>query len=264
MAIKSQLKARLVCLLLCIALLNPTSVFANASTPKIRRLVESSSSLSQRSSYGTTIITIATTNTNSTNATKATSSPTESIVPAPANTPDDVPIAPPVPVNPPSPSPPTATPAPTKKYEPAPDDDEEKKKEEEKKEGAKVGFIFLWIVVSFSLIWVLCYFRDAIAFFVGSVSTGLVDVYISGRYECGVFSCKSLTDIFIFSSLHIPVFHQYATTSSHAIVRLGTIQNVSDAKDVCNRSFLVSLEHYQLQITVNLWIKSYLKRRMLG
>lgn len=71
---------------------------------------------------------------------------------------------------------------PTKKYEPPSDDnndssdendtDNEGKKEEEKK--PSVGIIFLWIVFIFGLIWVVCYFRDAILFFMVSVSFTLL------------------------------------------------------------------------------------------
>eukprot|EP00571_Detonula_confervacea_P013828 CAMPEP_0172301036 /NCGR_PEP_ID=MMETSP1058-20130122/3012_1 /TAXON_ID=83371 /ORGANISM="Detonula confervacea, Strain CCMP 353" /LENGTH=183 /DNA_ID=CAMNT_0013011025 /DNA_START=89 /DNA_END=640 /DNA_ORIENTATION=+ len=53
---------------------------------------------------------------------------------------------------------------PTKHYE-SPD---EEKEEEEKKEGAKIGMIFLWIVVAFTVIWLVCYFRDALLFFFGN------------------------------------------------------------------------------------------------
>lgn len=54
---------------------------------------------------------------------------------------------------------------PTKQYHPSPDDDEEGEK---KHEGTRVGIIFLWIVVAFTLIWLVCYFRDAIMFFFGN------------------------------------------------------------------------------------------------
>ena len=89
------------------------------------------------------------TNTTDANATNATASPTPSTNPASAPT---------TPV-------PTPTHSPTKHYEPSQDDDDN---ETPKKEGPSVGLIFLCIFLAVSVIWVVCYFRDAILFFFGS------------------------------------------------------------------------------------------------
>ena len=128
----------LLCLFLSIALPSGSPRFACASS--IRSL-----SSSHRLPPFRPPLPIALTNT--TNTTNATST-----APTPAAAPTE-----------PTPSP---TPELTKKYE-SPEDEE---KDEEKKEGTKVGMIFLWIVVAFSLIWVICYFRDAILFFFANVS----------------------------------------------------------------------------------------------
>ena len=104
--------------------------------------------------------------------------------------------------SPPSPSPValTTTP-PSKKYEP--DDDEkkdEKKEEEEQKKERKpsIGMIFLWTIVTFGLLWMSCYFSDAIMFFVGNVS------YISSELGDG--------DV---QQLFISIFRDYSFAGSY-------------------------------------------------
>lgn len=89
------------------------------------------------------------------------------------NTTTTAPTQSPTPAKPTTPTPPP-THEPTKKYE-SPEDEE---KDEERKEGAKVGMIFLWIVVVFAVIWLLVYFRDAIFFFFGNAWSN------TRRYGC--------------------------------------------------------------------------------
>ena len=105
--------------------------------------------------------------------------------------------------SPPSPSPVatvTTTP-PSKKYEPDDDEKKEGKKEEEEQKNERepsIGMIFLWTIVTFGLLWMSCYFSDAIMFFVGNVS------YISSELGDG--------DV---QQLFISIFRDYSFAGSY-------------------------------------------------
>mmetsp|Transcript_8114 Transcript_8114/g.14295 ORF Transcript_8114/g.14295 Transcript_8114/m.14295 type:complete len:198 (-) Transcript_8114:262-855(-) len=142
--------ASLLCLLLSVALPG-VSKFAQASSirkfssqPQQQQLSPSQRTLLKSNKLDPLplpIIALITNTTNNTTTNVTTPSPTPAIVPS-------------------APTPPPTHP-PSKKYE-SPEDTEEKKEE------TKVGIIFLWIVVAFTLIWLLCYFRDIIFFFFGN------------------------------------------------------------------------------------------------
>ena len=120
---------------------------ANASTSSIRqatRILQSD---------GVNNSTNATNPDESTNATQPTASPVAPSTPE---------VAPP-----PAPAAPT-THEPTRKYEPS-SDDEEKEKEEEEKTNHRWHVVF-GVVTLIALIGSICYFRDAIVFFLGTVS----------------------------------------------------------------------------------------------
>ncbi|KAL3782447.1 hypothetical protein ACHAW5_000169 [Stephanodiscus triporus] len=87
---------------------------------------------------------------NSTTNSTATESPTKAAAPSPAPKPTDPP-----------------THAPSKKYE-IPNDDDDSEAEKIEKEIPKIGKIFLYVALVFVSIWLVCYFRDAIAFFFGN------------------------------------------------------------------------------------------------
>merc|ERR1711966_385201 len=63
-------------------------------------------------------------------------------------------------ISPTAPTPPPTS-YPTKKYHPLPDDNEN----EDGKEGPIIWKVFLWVVVIFSLTWMLFYFRFPIFYF---------------------------------------------------------------------------------------------------
>ncbi|KAL7539528.1 hypothetical protein ACHAXR_009367 [Thalassiosira sp. AJA248-18] len=153
----------MMCLLISIALPGGSPNFVHASSSSIRKLSPPSSQQTSEVDDALIEIVALTNTTNTTNAT--TQSPTPTSTPMP-----------------------TPTPQPTKKYEPSPDDEDEKKKEE-----TKVGMIFLWIIVSFTLIWLVCYFRDAISFFFGSAWNN------TRRYGCK--GCLHSFFPFVFGSL---------------------------------------------------------------
>jgi len=132
----------LLCVLLFLGLLSGSPKLANAvSIPEIKSLRTPSKNNGEANGLLSIMLT---------NTTNTTNVPTQAPTPAIAISPTT--------------AMPTPTPNPTKKYQPSPDD------EDEEKEGVKIGMIFLWIVIAFSLIWVVCYFRDAILFFFGNVS----------------------------------------------------------------------------------------------
>ena len=135
--------------LLLLAITNPSSTIAyetsSLRTPLLRILQDDTNS------------------TNSTNATTPEDVPAGINVTAPTVAPQQAPDIAPAPV--PTPAAPT-THEPTKKYEPRSDDEEEE--EEEEKSALAKG---VWIAVaSILILGMVCYFRDAITFFVGSVS----------------------------------------------------------------------------------------------
>ncbi len=97
---------------------------------------------------------------------------------------------PPTPITTPAPTPSSPTFPPTKKYEP---DDEEKKEEEKEQQQKKgqpsIGMIFLWTIVTFALLWMSCYFSDAIIFFFGNVSFSIGPAQTTNLF-CSGFYCS--------------------------------------------------------------------------
>ena len=89
-----------------------------------------------------------------TNATTTTASPAKASAPSPA----------PAPTIPP-------TSAPSRKYVSPDGGDDESEAEKIEGEIPKIATVFLWVSISFASIWLVCYFRDAIIFFLGNVRT---------------------------------------------------------------------------------------------
>jgi hypothetical protein len=61
------------------------------------------------------------------------------------------------------------TPAPSKRYV-SPDDENDDRAGEIEREMPKITKVLLWVSMTFGIIWITCYFRDVILFFVGNVS----------------------------------------------------------------------------------------------
>lgn len=121
--------------------------------------------------------------TNATNATVPNDDPAETNSTTPTAAPQKSPEVAPVP----TPASPT-THEPTKKYVPESDDDEE-----EEGEGKSAFAKSVWIAVaSILIVGLVCYFRDAITFFVGTVSDVLRLVCMSNNFVLTIHCLEGL------------------------------------------------------------------------
>lgn len=162
--------------------------------------------------------------TNTTNATAPDDATADTNVTAPTAAPQQV-----TPDVTPAPTP-VMTHEPTKKYEPK-DDDEKEEEEEGKKHSAFA--VFGSIVLIVLGLGILCYFRDAITFFVGSVRT----VYC-------IFEVKYYQSQWCVLSLS----------------RYASIQIVTAARVVYQRVFHASLVlRLDIMLVVIIWIRSFLR-----